>query len=71
MKCPDSTDGVHHIGSNTKCTCGYVLRIPPVSIGIEVFEKQREVYSDHFNCDTIDGAIGGLKRALDALKALR
>lgn len=69
MACPQTEDGVHHLDAKLTCPCGYVMVIPPISIGIEVFNKSKELYSDHFNCDTIDGAIEGLEDAIRKLRA--
>ena len=71
MTCPKSEDGTHHLDAKLACQCGYVMVIPPISIGIEVFNKSKELYSDHFNCDTISGAIRGLEDAISKLKAQR
>lgn len=57
-------------GPDLTCACGFVFRVAPISILIEVFDKQTEVYSDAFNCDTLDGAVAGLERAVRAV-ALR
>lgn len=61
----------HNIGVGMRCTvegCTYVLRIRPISFSVEVFDRRVELYSEHFNCDTIDGAIDGLEQAADALR---
>lgn len=69
MKCPLTDDGVHRLEGMT-CPCGFVLRIPPICVSIEVTDKSTVLVSDGFNCETIDGAVRALRAAADRLERL-
>ena len=62
-------DHVHDCtGPDARCPCGYVFRVPPICVSIEVFDRRKELVSEGFNCDTVDGAIIALRRAADRLE---
>lgn len=66
------TDHVHDCtGADRRCPCGFVLRIPPVCVSIEVTEGLSTVFIEGFNCDTIGGAIDGLQAAIARLRTYR
>ena len=70
MSCPNREDGVHDCtGVGQRCACGYQFTVPPISVSIEIFNRSITVYDDHFNCDTLDVAISGLREALRAVEA--
>ena len=56
-------------GPDLTCPCGFSFRVPPICVSIEVFDRQRALVDDAFNCETVDGAIVGLERALRKLRA--
>jgi hypothetical protein len=60
-------------GPDMRCPCGFVFRIPPISVSFEVYDsrrkvKQRTVLSDAFNCDSFDVVIDALRRAASRLE---
>jgi len=68
LGCQPPPTHVHDLGSGMTCACGFVLTIPPVWCSIEVGIKDKPIVNMGFNCDTVDGAIAGLKRALYILE---
>lgn len=55
-------------GPDATCPCGYVFRVPPICVSIEVFDRSRGLVNEHFNCDTVLGAVGALREAADKLE---
>lgn len=51
------------------CPCGYVFRVPPVSVSVEIFDGQRLVLSEGFNCETVDVVINALREYADRLES--
>ena len=62
---------IHDIpyGSDT-CACGWVFRVPPVCVSIEVTDRSRTLVSEGFNCETKAGAIHALRQAADRLERM-
>ena len=56
-------------GSDMRCPCGWVFRVPPISVSIEIMDRRTVLISTIFNCETVDGAIDALRRAADRLEA--
>lgn len=52
------------------CACGWVFSVPPICVSIEIFDGQRLVISEGFNCDRLAGAIQALRDAANKLEAL-
>ncbi len=66
----ENTKHVHDCtGPDATCPCGYVFRVPPICVSIEVFDGRRSVISDHFNSDSLTAAIHALRAAADAIEA--
>lgn len=62
-------DHVHDCtGPDATCPCGYVFRVPPISVSIEVFDRSTELVNEVFNCETVDAAIDALRQAADELE---
>lgn len=58
-------------GPDMTCPCGFVFRVPPVRVSIEVHEGKRQLLDEHFNCETLATAIGALEEAVYKLRAIR
>lgn len=67
------SDGHIHdcTGPEMRCPCGYVFRVPPVSVSIEVFHRREALVNEGFNCETVDGAISALELAIETLRGTR
>jgi hypothetical protein len=50
-------------GPDMTCPCGYVFRIPPICVSIEIFDKDRPIIATSFNCETLSSAIYALRDA--------
>lgn len=60
---------VHKIGTGGKCEqCDYVLVIPPVLFMLEVFDGDKELINEGFNCSDVSQVIDALRDAADKLE---
>lgn len=57
-------------GTDMKCPCGFVFRVPPICVSVSVSDGLRTLVSDGFNCEDIPGAIAGLEEAIARLRLL-
>lgn len=55
-------------GADATCPCGYVFRVPPVYVSIEVGDRSGVLVHEFFNCGDVDTAIGALRDAIGTLK---
>lgn len=67
------SDGHVHdcTGPDLRCPCGFVFRVPPVCVSVEVSDGPRTVVTEGFNCETIEGAICFLESAIRRLRAYK
>lgn len=64
-------DHVHDCaGSTATCPCGYVFRVPPVSVSISVFDGNVSLVDEAFNCETTGPVVDALREAADKLEAM-
>jgi hypothetical protein len=67
-----NTEHTHNCtGPDLRCKCGFVLRVQPVWVSIEIGERKQTLVNEGFNCETIGGAIAGLEEAIDKLRKIR
>ena len=50
------------------CPCGFVFRVPPISVSIEVFNRRRELVNVSFNCESVEVAVDALRDAAAQLE---
>ena len=62
------SDHVHEIGSDMHCACGFVLRIPPISVSVDVMDRSIMLVQRTFNCESVHTAIRALRDAADELE---
>lgn len=55
-------------GPTMTCACGYTFRVPPICVEINVFDRDRLLVNEGFNCETLAGAIRALIQAADRLR---
>ena len=58
-------------GPDKTCPCGFVFRVPPVWVHIEIGENQELLFGDAFNCERVSGAVQALRDAADKLERMR
>lgn len=62
-------DHVHDCtGPDFTCPCGYVFSVPGICVSIEVFDGDRTLVNEGFNCSDVSAAISALRSAADRLE---
>ena len=56
-------------GPDRRCPCGFVFRVPPISVSIDVANGSTQLVNEMFNCDDIEAAIDALRDAADRLES--
>ena len=67
MTCPIDLEGVHRMTGDV-CGCGYVMRILPIHVSIEVTNGSQVLVDKCFNCDDIETVLRALREAKDLLE---
>jgi hypothetical protein len=58
-------------GHDATCACGFVFKVLPICVSIEISDGHKVLISDGFNCNSIDVAIAALEKSAKQLARLR
>ena len=58
MPCPLAENGVHQLGTKSKCACGFELITPRYLFSVEIYDNDTKQYiaEESFNCSHLETA---------------